>query len=65
MAQQLRTLIALPEDWGSIPSTHMAAHNHLTPSGFRGGTVCTDIHANRTLIYKVNESFKKQTGAIT
>jgi hypothetical protein len=27
MAQQLRALTALPEDLGSIPSTHMAAHN--------------------------------------
>jgi hypothetical protein len=29
MAQQLRALPALPENPGSIPSTHMAAHNHL------------------------------------
>ena len=29
MAQQLRALTALPEDPGSIPSTHMAAHNCL------------------------------------
>ena len=27
MAQQLRALTALPENPGSIPSTHMAAHN--------------------------------------
>lgn len=26
MAQQLRALAVLPEDSGSIPSTHMAAH---------------------------------------
>lgn len=26
MVQQLRALTALPEDLGSIPSTHMAAH---------------------------------------
>ncbi|CAO2608825.1 hypothetical protein LEMLEM_LOCUS13963 [Lemmus lemmus] len=29
MAQRLRALTALPEDPGSIPSTHMAAHNCL------------------------------------
>lgn len=29
MAQQLKVLAALAEDLGSIPSTHMAAHNHL------------------------------------
>jgi len=29
MAQQLRALVALPEDQGSIPSTHRAAHNCL------------------------------------
>jgi hypothetical protein len=26
MAQQLRATVALPEDPGSIPSTHMTAH---------------------------------------
>jgi hypothetical protein len=29
MAQWLRALTALPEVLGSIPSTHMEAHNHL------------------------------------
>jgi hypothetical protein len=29
MAQLLRALIALPEVLSSIPSNHMAAHNHL------------------------------------
>ncbi|CAO2645611.1 hypothetical protein LEMLEM_LOCUS27546 [Lemmus lemmus] len=29
MAQWLRALTALPKDPGSIPSTHMAAHNCL------------------------------------
>ena len=32
MAQWLRTLAALPEDLDSIPSAHIAAHNHLYPS---------------------------------
>ena len=29
MAQQLRVLAALVKDWGLVPSTHTAAHNHL------------------------------------
>jgi hypothetical protein len=29
IAQGLRALAALPEDQGSIPNNHMAAHNHL------------------------------------
>jgi hypothetical protein len=29
MAQQLRILVALPENPGSIPNIHMAAHNCL------------------------------------
>jgi hypothetical protein len=28
---QLRPLVALPEDSRSIPSSHVAAHNHLGP----------------------------------
>jgi hypothetical protein len=32
MAQKLRALAALPEDLGSILSTHMAAHNCLNSS---------------------------------
>lgn len=29
MTHQLRTLADLPKDPASVPSTHMAAHNHL------------------------------------
>jgi hypothetical protein len=29
IAQQLRALVALPEDQGSISSTYMTAHNYL------------------------------------
>jgi hypothetical protein len=29
IAQKLRALTALPEDPGSVPSTHIAAHNCL------------------------------------
>lgn len=28
MALQLSTIIALPEDPASVPSTHMMSHNH-------------------------------------
>ena len=31
MAQWLRALAALAEDTGSVPSTYMEAHIHLTP----------------------------------
>lgn len=30
MAQQLRAQAALPEDWGAVPSPHMASYNHLS-----------------------------------
>jgi hypothetical protein len=29
MAQQLGALAALAEDWDTVPSIHMAAHNSL------------------------------------
>lgn len=35
IAQQLRELIILPEDLGSIPSTHMVAHNPPVNSSSR------------------------------
>ena len=34
MAQQERALTALPEDLGSIPSTHMVSHNCLLILGY-------------------------------
>ena len=42
MAQQLRTLAVLPEDPGSIPITHMAAHN--CNNSFRGSDIFTPMH---------------------
>lgn len=27
-AQQLRVVVAFAEDWGSVPSIRMVAHNH-------------------------------------
>ena len=32
MAQQLRTLVVLPENLSSIPSTYTVAHNYLNSS---------------------------------
>jgi hypothetical protein len=48
-AQQLRALAAFPEDPGSIPSTHMTAHNCNSSS--RGFNALTDIHAGKTPIH--------------
>lgn len=31
MAQQLRSLVVLPEHWGLVPHTYQAVHNYLTP----------------------------------
>jgi hypothetical protein len=39
LAQWLRTLAVLPKDQGSIPSTHMAAHNRNSSS--RGSDALT------------------------
>lgn len=42
MAQQLRTASGLPEDLGSGPSTHMAAHSSWN-SSFRGSGLSSDL----------------------
>jgi len=48
LAQQLRALAALPEDLGSIPNNHIAAHNCLQLQ-FQGiQHPHTDIHAGKT-----------------
>ena len=39
MAQWLRALPALPEDPGSIPRTHMVAHNYLLLKSLRFDTL--------------------------
>jgi len=62
MVQWLKALAALPEDWGSILSTHMAAHNHcltLVPGDpipllTSAGTIhklCIDTNSGKTHIY--------------
>ena len=43
MAQWFRTLIVLPEDWGSIPQTHMVVHNCLQFT-FPNSNILTHIH---------------------
>jgi hypothetical protein len=59
MAQQLRTLAALPKVSSSIPSNHMVAHNHLQWASdalfwcVRRQLQCTHIH-------EINTSFKKK-----
>ena len=44
VAQWLRGLTALPEDPGSIPSTHMDTHNCLIPVSSRGSDTLTQTH---------------------
>jgi hypothetical protein len=39
MAQELRILVTLAEDLGSVPSVHMVAHKHLCNSSPRGSDV--------------------------
>ena len=57
MVQPLRALTALPEDLGSVPSTHMVAHNQfqwtqlpLLASKDTRHASGTDTHASKTLI---------------
>lgn len=56
MAQRSTALTVLPEDLGSIPSTHSVAHNHLYLqsqgillglSGALWAHYCTDIQASK------------------
>ena len=55
MAQHLRALAALPEDLGSIPSTHMVAQRDMVPSSdffeYQTHTCYTDIDAGKIPIY--------------
>ena len=57
MAQQSRVLMAFAEDLDLVPSSHMAAHNHLTPvpgdlmpsSELLGNmhSMCAHVHAHK------------------
>jgi hypothetical protein len=39
MIQQIRALVVLPDDLGSIPSTHTVAHNHTYSSSMCSNTL--------------------------
>ena len=53
MAQWLRALTALPEDLGSTPSIHMAAHNCLQLE-LLSSTIFTQIHMKaNTNVHKI------------
>ena len=52
MAQWLRALTAPPEDPGSIPSTHMAAHNCLWLQFH--GIQHSHTEGKNTNVYKIN-----------
>jgi hypothetical protein len=44
MTQWLRAPIAIPEDRGSIPSTHMAAHRYSLPAVLGDLTLSHQMH---------------------
>ena len=62
MALQLQALPALPEDAGSTPSTHMAAHGNSRPR--QSGTLTLlFIHAGKTpMNIKINIKKKLSSG---
>jgi hypothetical protein len=51
MAQRLRALAALPEDLGSIPNTHMAAHNSLELLFQETQYLHKDMHEGKSTMY--------------
>jgi hypothetical protein len=55
MAQWLRALAALPEDPGSISSTHMAAHNICNSCPRESDSI---THAGKTPMYITSEEKK-------
>jgi hypothetical protein len=73
MAQWLRALAALPEDWDPVPNNHMVTHNHLLlhsqdvqqPLMAFKGTLHTcykGIHAGKIPKHMKMEGSKKQKG---
>jgi hypothetical protein len=60
MAQQLRALGIFSENLSSIPSTHMAAHNCLTPIP-RDLAPHTGMHAGKTSMHM---KFKKKLNSL-
>ena len=64
MAKPSRVLTAPAEDTGSVPSSHMAAHNlQHQPQGSQcpflasACTQCTGIRADQTLIHIIKQFF--------
>jgi hypothetical protein len=50
----VKTLAALPENLGSVPSTHMTARNCLN-SSYRGSDTLTQTYAGKTPMHlKIN-----------
>ena len=76
MTHQLGALTVLTEDWASIPSTHIVAHNSLQfqfqriirPLLAASGTAgrwYPDIHAGKTPTHiKINKSLKEKGGGM-
>lgn len=54
MTQMLRALIVLPEDLGSNPSNHVAAHNCLKLQDLISSNSCT-------CAYKIKDKIKKDS----
>lgn len=71
MSHKLRTLA---EDVGSVPSTHMIAHNHLVLEdlilssdncGYNTCILYTDIHADKTHTWnKISKQFNILDGLV-
>jgi hypothetical protein len=58
MAQQLGALVALPEDPGSIPSNHVAAHHYNSSS--RRSDALTQTDRQNTNVHEVKINLKKK-----
>ena len=61
MTWQLKVLVAPPEGWGSVPSTHMVAYNylarqwwHMPPLGHLGGRGRCISEIETSLVYRVS-----------
>jgi hypothetical protein len=58
MAPWLRALAALPEDLGSVPSPHMAAHNHLNSSPSKFGPLLANSGTHLVHKHNMHTNFK-------
>lgn len=62
MAQYLRALAALPEDPGSVPSTHMAAHAVGNPSSETSNTLTQTYTQTGTNAHKIKLNKRAEVG---